>query len=114
MDSKKERKQNDGIPKRQTQNGRTATRPTDKVTLEIKEYARAVIENPDYQEKLKQRLLDGSAPQLEILMHYYAYGKPKPERDVGNNITVVIEGYPKVVPASPALTDQSWSKGEPS
>ena len=70
--------------------GRLPGQPN-KVTLEIKEYARAVIEDAAYQEKLKARLLDGSSPQLEILMHYYAYGKPKQEITHDNTITVIVQ-----------------------
>ena len=47
-----------------------------KATVEIKEFARSILADPVYQTKLKQRLRDGDAPQLEVLMYHYAYGKP--------------------------------------
>ena len=88
--------------------GRQLGQPN-KVTLDIKEYARAMVEDPGYQAKLKQRLLDGSAPQLEILLHYYAYGKPKQELMSDKTVTVIVYGPPAqaVRDTQPAITDRS-------
>ncbi len=90
--------------------GRQLGQPN-KVTLNIKAHARAVIEDPCYQARLRARLLDGSAPQLEVLLHYYAYGKPKLEVGMDNKITVVINrgGHMQDVP--PALEDHSREEG---
>jgi hypothetical protein len=38
---------------------------------------------------LRARLLDGKAPQVEVLLHHYAYGKPKE--------TVEQAGEPRII-----------------
>lgn len=88
--------------------GRLPGQPN-KVTLDIKEHARAVIEDPGYQEKLKARLLEGSSPQLEVLLHYYAYGKPKLEVALEDNrLTVIVQRQTSpVLDVLPALTNGS-------
>jgi hypothetical protein len=88
--------------------GRLPGQPN-KITLDIKGYARAVVEDPSYQAKLKQRLLNGSAPQLEILLHYYAYGKPKQELVSDKTVNVIVYGPPAqaVLDVQPAITDRS-------
>jgi hypothetical protein len=94
--------------------GRLPGQPN-KVSLEIKAHARAVIEDPDYQEKLKARLLKGSSPQLEVLLHYYAYGRPRQEIDLtgGGKVTVVIcRPTRPVLDGQPAITDHSTSEAE--
>jgi hypothetical protein len=96
--------------------GRQRGQPN-KATLDIKAHARAVIEDPDYQAKLKQRLIDGSAPQLEILLHYYAYGRPRQEIDVNDegHVTIIVQGStpPPVLEVRPALENHSTDKAEP-
>lgn len=56
-----------------------------KVTVEVKEMTRALVESPAYRETLKARLETGAlAPGMEQVLWYYAYGKPKE--------TVALEG----------------------
>jgi hypothetical protein len=43
-----------------------------KATVEIRDVARRLLEDPDYQRSLRARLLDGRAPQVEVLLHFYA------------------------------------------
>ena len=94
--------------------GRQLGQPN-RVAREIKTHAREVIENPDYQAKLRQRLLDGSAPQLEVLLHYYAYGKPKLEIDMGQRVTVLVQrSAPQPIALNPilgALPDRNEEPG---
>ena len=73
--------------------GRQPGQPN-RVTLDIKAFARTVIEDPGYQAKLQRRLRDGRAPQLEVLLHYYAYGKPKQELIVDRQIRVIVQRHP--------------------
>ena len=61
-------------------------------TLEIKDFGRAIIEDPVYREKLKQRIEAGEAPQIEALLYHYTYGKPKQEEDVKDPIRVLVYG----------------------
>ena len=56
--------------------GRKAGVPN-KATAEIKAFTQTILESPAYRAALKKRLVSGKSPQLEVLMHYYAYGKPK-------------------------------------
>jgi len=55
--------------------GRPPGRPN-KATREIRAFARETLEAPAYVESLNRRLLRGSAPHMETLLHHYAYGKP--------------------------------------
>jgi hypothetical protein len=48
-----------------------------KATREIRDFARSVLESPEYVESLKRRLRQGNAPHMETLLHHYAYGKPR-------------------------------------
>ncbi len=50
-----------------------------KVSREIKEAARALVEDPDYVANLTRRLKAGTAPHMETLLFHYAYGKPRDE-----------------------------------
>jgi hypothetical protein len=69
-----------------------------KATRDIRAIAQGLIEDSAYQASLKRRLLKGSSPQLEVLLHYYAYGKPKMEIQADNTLRVVIEPAPPVTP----------------
>ena len=48
-----------------------------RTTTEIRESARKLLEDPKYQESLAYRLMKGTAPHMETMLHQYAYGKPK-------------------------------------
>jgi hypothetical protein len=47
-----------------------------KATLEIKEFARNFLMSDSYRRTLERRILAGTAPQIEVLLHHYAFGKP--------------------------------------
>ncbi len=46
-------------------------------TLEVRDFFRAFFASPQYRKNLAQRVLAGKANHMEILGHYYAFGKPK-------------------------------------
>jgi hypothetical protein len=46
-------------------------------TREIREAARALVEDAAYVVNLQRRLREGSAAHMETLLHHYAYGRPK-------------------------------------
>ena len=48
-----------------------------KITIEIKALATAIVENVAYRKKLAARLKAGTAGAMEPLLWHYAYGKPK-------------------------------------
>ena len=51
-----------------------------KVTREIREAARQIMDKPEYREALEKRLLEGKcAPAVECMLWHYAYGAPPKE-----------------------------------
>ncbi len=49
-----------------------------RVTKEVREMTRALVDDPEYQETLRNRLLTGDLPAgMETMIWYYAFGKPK-------------------------------------
>ena len=71
--------------------GRKSNQPNH-ATLEIKDFGRAIIEDPVYREKLKQRIEAGEAPQIEALLYHYTYGRPKQDTDSHDPIRVLVYG----------------------
>lgn len=54
-----------------------------KVTIEVRELARAMVENETYRSRLGRRLRSGKlAPAVETMLWHYAYGKPKETHEV--------------------------------
>lgn len=49
---------------------------TNKATAEMVQFCREFLTSPEYQAKLKDRILRGKAERVEQLMHHYAFGKP--------------------------------------
>lgn len=47
-----------------------------KVTGEIKTFAQNLLMSDDYRASATQRVIAGTAPHLETLLHHYAWGKP--------------------------------------
>jgi hypothetical protein len=47
-----------------------------KATREIKEFARNFLMSDKYRRTLERRILAGTAPQMEVMLHHYAFGKP--------------------------------------
>lgn len=48
-----------------------------KVTVEVRDASRLLVEDAGYRDGLKGRLKSGKAPHMETLLWQYAYGKPK-------------------------------------
>ena len=55
--------------------GRKAGVPNRK-TGEIREFARSLLSDPDYQRSLRERITAGRAEKIESLLYFYAYGRP--------------------------------------
>jgi hypothetical protein len=74
-------------------------------TVEMKAFALALLEDPDYQQKLRARIVNGQAPHMEVLLHHFVYGKPKTVLDVNDKSLTVIIRDPPLLEARP--TDRS-------
>ncbi|MCR4341329.1 MAG: hypothetical protein NUW01_15735 [Gemmatimonadaceae bacterium] len=66
-----------GLPKSGGRRRGTPNRVAHRERCEIKDFARAVLQDPAYQASLVTRIRDGKAPHMEALLHHYAYGVPK-------------------------------------
>lgn len=71
-----------------------------KATETIKGIALGLVQDPDYLASLKKRMVSGRSPQLEILMHYYGYGKPKTEISEDTTIRVFLQDFRNVPPSN--------------
>jgi hypothetical protein len=68
-----------------------------KATKEVKELSRRLVLDPEYQQKLKQRLLKGTlTPAVEVLLWHYAFGKPKDTVDLN-----VVRKVVNIIPFRP-------------
>lgn len=52
-------------------------------TVEVREMATRLIGDPEYLERLRERLLAGTAGAVEIMLWHYAYGKPPDRVETG-------------------------------
>lgn len=73
--------------------GRTPGVPN-RVTAEIRDVSKSLVEDPTYVEHLKLRLVNGKAPHMETLLFHYAYGKPKDVTEHEGEVTLRISWLP--------------------
>jgi hypothetical protein len=67
-----------------------------RTTLEVRNAARALVEDPVYRVSLLARLLEGTAPHMETLLWHYAYGKPtKDTNEVAAESVVAFQNMTK-------------------
>ena len=59
---------------------------TNVASREIKDVARRLLEDEAYQARLVRRLRAGKAPQIELLMFHYAFGKPVERHEVTTGV----------------------------
>lgn len=88
-----------GFHKGKPKTGGRQTGTPNKATVEIKEFARSILEDPLYQKRLKDRVIQGKAPQIEVLLFHYAYGKPKEHFSVERDST--LEELVSLIDANP-------------
>ena len=67
--------------------GRPKGRQND-LTVEVREAAQRIVQDPDYLKELAVRLKAGRAPAVEILLWHYAYGRPKEQVQTHGTLTV--------------------------
>lgn len=75
------------MPFKKGEGGRPKGIPN-KATREIKEIARALLEDPTYLKTLEERLSKGTAGAVEGILYYYAYGKPKEQLEHSGTVAV--------------------------
>jgi len=61
-----------------------------KASAAVRIRARALVEDPVYVLGLKKRILDGKSVPLEIMLHHYAYGKPRESVAVEGAVSIKI------------------------
>jgi hypothetical protein len=66
-----------GRPKGYPKTGGRQKNTPNRVTVEIREAAKGLLEDPAYVQSLQVRLREGTAGAVESLLYHYAYGKPK-------------------------------------
>jgi hypothetical protein len=67
-----------GRPKGTPKTGGSQKGTPNKVTVEVRDAAKAIVEDAEYRERFIARAHAGElAPALESMLWYYAYGKPK-------------------------------------
>lgn len=68
--------------------GRKAGTPN-KATVAAKVAAAALVDDPDYRTKLRERLIAGKlAPAVEVMLWHYAHGRPTLPVDLGGRVTL--------------------------
>jgi hypothetical protein len=55
-----------------------------KSTRDIQDFARRMLEDPEYVRELAVRLRRGKAPHVETVLYHYGYGKPRETISVEN------------------------------
>ena len=48
------------------------------------------MEDPVYVLGIKRRMLEGKSVPLEIMLHHYAYGKPRESVALGGEVTIKV------------------------
>jgi hypothetical protein len=68
-----------------------------KVGREARERARRLLDDPEYWNSLKARLVQGQAPRVEIHLWELAYGKPRAELDEAPAGTDLTADFPQLL-----------------
>jgi hypothetical protein len=79
----------DGQPRKRAPGGGRKPGSVNKVTHQIRNIAQKMVNDPTYRKELRKRLHAGDAPQLEIRMWEYAYGKPKETLELNCNLSAL-------------------------
>jgi hypothetical protein len=61
------------------------------VTRDVREFAQKFIDDADYRESLRRRVLRGDAPHMETLIWHYRFGKPKDTLEINQPRPLVVE-----------------------
>ena len=61
-----------------------------RASTDVRVRARALVEDPVYVLGIKRRMLEGKSVPLEIMLHHYAYGKPRESVAVEGEVTIKV------------------------
>lgn len=78
-----------------------------KTTIEVREFARRLIEDPEYQASVRGRMIAGKAPQMEMLLFHHAYGKPVERHEVNAHVRAAGPDDPELRSAKTGGEDHS-------
>ena len=81
------------MPANGTKNLKRSGRPKgvpNRASTDVRIRASALVEDPVYVLGLKKRILDGKSVPLEIMLHHYAYGKPRETVEVEGAVSIKI------------------------
>lgn len=63
-----------------------------RATIEVRESCRAIVEDPEYRARLKQRALTGRLnPAVEVMLWHFAYGKPRDVIEQTGELVIRVE-----------------------
>lgn len=85
-----------------------------RVTVEAREAAQRIVDDPVYREELRQRMIDGTAGAMEPLMWFYAKGRPQSADDRSSNVVAHLsdgELSEKLAEALTTLTTARHGRG---
>jgi hypothetical protein len=74
-----------------------------RATVEIRAFARGLLEDPAYIAALRRRLLAGTAGQIELLLFGYAYGRPSEKPAVPTDASRLVANSPGGSDTAPGL-----------
>ena len=86
-----------------------------RATYDVREWARGLLDDPQYQASLLARLRKGTAGQVEVLLYHYANGKPRElveQRIVGMTTEQAAEGAERFRAQLARLTDAELRAAE--
>ena len=52
-------------------------------TIEVRDICNALVDDPEYRESLRRRMIEGNAGSMEVLVWHYAKGKPVDRIEAG-------------------------------
>lgn len=65
-----------------------------RVTIEVRDFAKNMIERPEYAASLQERIDAGKAPHMETVLFAYAYGKPRETVEHDGNVKLIVAWAP--------------------
>ena len=62
-----------------------------RVTVEARAFCAGIVDDPEYQSRLRRRALAGKlSPQIEVMLWHYAKGKPKEHVELSGEAELLV------------------------